>query len=423
MVLPVLMIALLIPATTLAGKEDLNTDQDSLAKALKKGKATVDLRYRWEQLDEDFVTPGATDFDNDGYASTLRTTLAYQTSRWVGLSGYLQFEDVSNLGASSRHNSTSNGEINRPIIADPKGTEVQQVYLRYTLDDVVQVTLGRLEFLFDDQRFVGPVAWRQNHQSFDVLKVDLLMIPRTKLSVLYMDKVNRIFGDSKDMNSFLANAAIKLGKGTLTPYIYYLDFGQNSGLLAQSTNTYGISWVDAPKVSENWSIPYRVEYAMQTDIGDNPNNRDADYTHLEVGAKHKRCWFKAGYELLSGEQGDGSFSTPLATLHKFNGWADRFLATPAGGIEDIYLAAGGGWAERWTAMAAYHFFGTDNTFVDLGANTVSDYGTEFDAVINYKASWKQTFSFKLALYSADDTSVLPTGQDVTKYWFYTTYKF
>jgi hypothetical protein len=422
-VLTVVAVAFLAPAAPLAAKEDLNTDQDSLAKALKKGKATVDFRYRWAQVDDDFVTPGATDFNNDGYASTLRTTLAYQTSRWVGLSGYIQFEDVSNLGAADKHNSTSNGIINRPFIADPKGVELQQAYLRYTLDDVVQATLGRLEFAVDNQRFVGPVGWRQNHQSFDVVKVDLWMIPRTKLMVGYIDQVNRIFGDSKDMSSFIANANIKLGQGTLTPYLYMLDFGQNSGLLAQSSNTFGISWAATAVINENWSIPYRAEYALQKDAGDNPNERDADYSLLEVGGKHKRCWFKGGYELLSGSQGDGQFTTPLATLHKFNGWADRFLVTPLGGIEDIYVAAGGGWAERWSAMGAYHMFGTDSSFVDLGGNTVSNYGSELDASVTYKASWKQTFSFKLALYSADDTSILPTGQDVSKFWLYTTYKF
>jgi hypothetical protein len=33
--------------------------------------------------------------------------------------------------------------------------------------------------------------------------------------------------------------------------------------------------------------------------------------------------------------GDGviGFSTPLATLHKFQGWVDKFLTTPANGID------------------------------------------------------------------------------------------
>jgi len=33
-----------------------------------------------------------------------------------------------------------------------------------------------------------------------------------------------------------------------------------------------------------------------------------------------------------------AFQTPLATLHAFQGWADKFLATPADGIEDLYVS-------------------------------------------------------------------------------------
>jgi hypothetical protein len=43
-----------------------------------------------------------------------------------------------------------------------------------------------------------------------------------------------------------------------------------------------------------------------------------------------------GYELL-GSDGVAAFSTPLATLHAFQGWADKFLATPAAGVEDAYV--------------------------------------------------------------------------------------
>ena len=31
-----------------------------------------------------------------------------------------------------------------------------------------------------------------------------------------------------------------------------------------------------------------------------------------------------------------ALQTPLATLHKFNGWADLFLTTPNAGLEDAY---------------------------------------------------------------------------------------
>ena len=417
--LPLMALALLIPGPAAAGQDDLDKDQESLAKALKKGKATVDLRYRVEQVSSDVPLVA----DDDGTASTLRTTLAYQTARWKGLSGYVQFEDVSNLGASKLHNDTQNGITDRPLIADPKGTELQQAYLRYTLDSKVQVTAGRLEFLFDDQRFIGPVGWRQNHQSFDVAMVSVLAIPKTKLTYVYVDNVNTVVGSNLGMESHLLNAKIKIGSGKLTPYVYILDYDDTPAANLFSTTTYGASWENTWEVGEKWSIPYHAQYAMQQDTGDNTNNVDADYIRLEIGAKHKTCWAKVGYEVLGGDVGDGSFTTPLATLHKFNGWADRFLVTPDGGLVDLYLAAGGTWGEGWSAMAAWHDFSADNAFDDGLGNRVNDYGTEFDVQVAYKSSWKQSFGLKAAVYSADDTSTLSIGEDTTKIWFWTGYKF
>jgi len=422
----ILAVALLIPALAAAGQDDLDKDQDSLAKALSQGKATVDLRYRLERVSDDKPTVA----EDDATASTLRTTLAYQTSRWQGLSGFVQFEDVSNLGASKLHNDTQNGMGERPVIADPKGTELQQVYLRYTLASKVQVTAGRVEFLFDDERFIGPVGWRQNHQSFDVAMVSVLAIPKTKLTYAYVDNVNRIFGDNRGMESHLLNGKIETGGGELTPYVYILDYDDAGEADKFSTATYGVSWDNAWEVSEKWSIPYHVQYAMQQDSGDNTNNVDADYARLEIGVKHNGCWAKIGYELLEGGAGDGMFTTPLATGHKFNGWADRFLATPAGGLQDLYLATGGSWGKGWSAMAAWHDFSADNAFDDDGSdpfdesgNVVDDYGTELDVQVAYQASWKQSFGLKAALYRADDTSTLDISEDTTKIWFWTGYKF
>ena len=43
-----------------------------------------------------------------------------------------------------------------------------------------------------------------------------------------------------------------------------------------------------------------------------------------------------GYEVLGADDGAAltSFQTPLATLHKFQGWADKFLTTPPNGIRE-----------------------------------------------------------------------------------------
>ena len=45
-----------------------------------------------------------------------------------------------------------------------------------------------------------------------------------------------------------------------------------------------------------------------------------------------------GYQRLGGNGVDHAFRTPLATLHKWQGWTDKFLTTPPGGVTDSWFA-------------------------------------------------------------------------------------
>ena len=88
-----------------------------------------------------------------------------------------------------------------------------------------------------------------------------------------------------------------------------------------------------------------------------------------------------GREVLSGESGtftattNPAFQTPLATLHKFQGWADKYLTTPSAGIEDSYVGVNGSLA-GWNGQAVWH---------DLKAEATShDYGTELDLSVSRK---------------------------------------
>ena len=102
-----------------------------------------------------------------------------------------------------------------------------------------------------------------------------------------------------------------------------------------------------------------------------------------------------------------SFQTPLATLHKFQGWADKFLTTPPNGIRDWYGSAGYGWKKPLgldgiNATLVYHRFGSDRIAIH--------YGNEWDAMITArKGRW--TATAKLAAYDADLFAT-----DTRKFW-------
>lgn len=118
-----------------------------------------------------------------------------------------------------------------------------------------------------------------------------------------------------------------------------------------------------------------ASYAHQTDYGDNPNSYAADYFIVEGSGKVGSLNLLLGYENLGSDNGNLAFSTPLATLHRYQGFADSFLNTPANGIEDIYLSAS-------TTLNAL------NLSTSLHRYNASEgsqhHGNEWDVVAGYK---------------------------------------
>jgi hypothetical protein len=409
--LAVLLIGLLTAPAVLAGeegKEEKKAEAENLIEALTKGSVSLNLRYRYEEVADDLV-PG-----RDAHASTLRTALGYRTLPWFGVSAFLEAENVTVIGNDLYNNkgagSLWNGVDDRPVVADVALTEINQVYLDVcSLKDTI-FRAGRDEILLDNQRFVGNVGWRQNHQSFDALSIGNESIPHTRLTYIYMANVNRIFGDNKRMNSSLFNGNYSgCPYADFTLYYYYLDYDRDLDFGA-STGTFGGRLNGDWNADENWKINYDFEYATQGDVAENPYEIDADYYHLQAGFGYTKAFsFTLGYEVLGGSPGLGSFSTPLATLHKFNGWADRFLVTPEDGLADTYVALGSKLG-AFTLKGAYHWFKAD----EGGYN----YGNEVDLLASWKSSWKQVFAIKAAIYDADTWS-----QDVTKIWFFTSWGF
>ena len=80
-------------------------------------------------------------------------------------------------------------------------------------------------------------------------------------------------------------------------------------------------------------IGWAVEYAAQQDSGDNIADVDAHYQLAELKFLFPSAGITVGREVLSGERGtfdsatNPAFQTPLATLHPFQGWADKFTTT------------------------------------------------------------------------------------------------
>ena len=61
---------------------------ESIRSAITEGKVAIDLRYRYEYVDQNGLA-------KEAKASTLRTRLGYETASFMDVSGLLEFEDVA----------------------------------------------------------------------------------------------------------------------------------------------------------------------------------------------------------------------------------------------------------------------------------------------------------------------------------------
>ena len=365
---------------------------DELTDAMTSGKASVNLNLRYESVEQDNALQNAS-------ALTLRTLLAYDTASYKGFSAKVEMEDTRivlgqgdytvgptgyNLGVYS-------------VIADPEHTELDQGYIQYK-NATFSAKLGRQVITMDGHRFVGHVGWRQDRQTFDAFSTKYTPIKDLTLQYVYITQRNRIFAQHADLDSkdHLVNAAYETTYGTLTGYGYLLEVDNNTGT-KNALDTLGVSFAGSVKASDI-KVSYRAEYATQSSKLAIVNY-EANYLNLEAGAVFGAITAKMGYEVLGSDAGNFGFSTPLATLHKFNGWSDQFLGTPSQGLVDTsFTLAGKVLGGKWTAV--YHKFDADDA-----SDTVDDLGSELDLSYVKKYAEHYTLGIKYAAYSAGDIKV------------------
>jgi Alginate export len=373
----------------------------SFTEMFTRGNASVDFRYRYEHVDDD-------GFDRSASANTLRSRLTLESASWHGFKALAEGDNVWDF-ESDNYNSTENGNTTRPTIADPTGTDLNQLYITWSGENL-GATGGRQRILHGNQRFIGGVAWRQNEQTYDAVRGTLKLLDGLNIDASYVNNVNRIFGPDDgtqpadwEGDNYLLRADYQITQNhKVAAFGYWLDIDEDGPFPAgktvdNSTDTYGLEY--AGKVG--W-LSMAAAWATQSEAGDSELDYDADYYMAELGARVAMFNVKAGYEVLGSDNGTG-FKTPLATLHKFQGWADKFLSTPGDGIEDLY-----GSVETKLGpvklVAVYHDFQAEDSS--------EDFGTELDLVATYPFNEHLTLQAKYANFDSDSD----TFGDTEKFW-------
>ena len=382
---------------------------DDVTTAITDGKFSVNIRYRFEFVEQDGKS-------NDAYANTVRTRIGYETGDFHGFILGAEIENVLGIG-SERYNDTINGKTNYPVVADPENTEANQYYIGFNGVPETKIKIGRQRLFLDNQRFVGTVGFRQNEQTFDAARLTTNVIPDVTATYAYVFLVNRIFGEDSPVGDFESNSHLLnvsysgIPFGKLTGYGYLLDLDEAPTL---SSKTFGARFAGKQALSEPWSMFYAVEAAMQSAHANNPTKGNFKYYLIEPGIAYQTFKARIGYEVLTGN-GRQAFQTPLATLHAFQGWADKFLTNPATGMEDRYVrldyvAKGLDFLDGTKLIGVYHDFNAQSSS--------ADYGSEVDFMISRKVYDYFTVELKYANYDAKDSAT-----DTEKFWASVTFKY
>ncbi len=394
-ILPIacLLFAPAIPAPSVAGP---------LGNALGDGAPQLDARLRFEQATQDVAGRA------DGRALTGRLRLGYASAAdrdWMALA---EFEGNWPLTDDRDYNSLRNGAGGRAVIADPRGEELNRLWLQYRGLPATTIRLGRQRLVLGNARFVGNVGWRQNEQTFNALHIDHGAAQAFRLRYAWLTGAETVLFTSRPLDAHLLHLDYT-GFGerlTVSGYAYLLDFEAAD---APDSRTVGV------RLSGNQGrFRYAAEYADQGAAADSDGasiEPDAAYWLAELGATLGALTATVGLEHLGGDQDPATapFSTPLATLHKFQGWADVFLATPPTGIEDRYLQLAAS-AAGWKLLATYHRFAAD-----AGG---AEHGREFDLQLGRRFGSAVNALFKYARYTAAEF-----GVDTERVWLSLDYVF
>ncbi|MGD2119287.1 MAG: alginate export family protein [Chromatiales bacterium] len=403
---------------------------DSFTGALTNGKPDLMLRLRYEEVDDDIPAAHALAGTGSADLLSLRAKLGYSTERFHGFYGRIEFEANTRLGDDNALNvdddltfppgpTGSRIAAGHSLIPDNNFEEINEAYIGWRsptsgcknapggCNGPTTVKLGRQSIIYDNHRWVGNIVWRQNNQSFDALRIDNSSVPGLGISYVYLDEVKRTFGEDSafrnyEMNdSHLINVSYETPIGKLVGYGYLLDFDDNPrtpfpegvgavgtpGIANFDSYTWGLRLTGKHPLNDDFTLLYEAEWANQDPSNDaGPTLSDNNYYNLEVGGAFKLAGkpmvVKVGHEVLEGN-GVNAIQTPLATVHAFNGWADKFVgapggtATPAGGLKDTSLTVvlKGLLAEQIgpsKLVFQYHDYKADTT-----VGGVSDYGQEW----------------------------------------------
>ncbi|MEM1223980.1 MAG: alginate export family protein [Verrucomicrobiota bacterium] len=363
------------------------------------GKFSINTRLRYEIFDLDNGNPA---LDRDG--TSLRVRYGYTTPDFEGFTAMIEGETLTRVGGDA-------GDIH-PLDDAGDGTDLNQAFIAYKNADFGSAKVGRQIYALDDQRFIGHVGWRQNIQTFDAATAAFTGVDNLTVNAFYFNAVERVNLDSNPLDSFGINVNYKLAPEAVVTVFYY-DI-ENDDLIGFNNETLGIRFTGTAKI-DDFAFKYLLSYATQDGVD---TGEEGDYFAGDISGSFSGFTLGAGFEIL-----EAGFRTPLATVHKFNGFADALLPVTGftNGLEDIYVYAGYkipvGEKKFIPVKVIYHWFDSEESVA--GQNG----GSELDFVASYAVNKYLSLVAKYGDYSEDGGVGNAGAFDKTMFTFEVNFKY
>lgn len=288
------------------------------------------------------------------------------------------------------------GSVNdiHPLDEAGDGTDLNQLWVRYAHEDYGSVKVGRQIFALGDHRFIGHVGWRQNIQTFDAVTAVYSGIEKLLIQPFYLAEQHAVNGSHNELEVGGLNASYAFSPAfALTGFFFHIE-GDDTGNANASNQTIGLRATGNFQI-EGQSFTYVASLAEQEAVGPSTLNYDAGYLAGDLSTDWKGLTLGGGFEIF-----EPGFRTPLAIVHKFNGFADALLATNGftNGLRDFYaylgyrLPVGKGIETK----AIYHWFDSESS----GA-AGEDGGSEINLVASYSLNKYTSLLAKYGNYAAD----------------------
>jgi hypothetical protein len=360
----VILASLVACAThALGAPGDIGNTSPSLAEAFAAGTPLVELRPRYNHIEE-------SDKPETARGMTLRAIAGWRTAPWHGVRltveaihagavGTRRFNDDPAFLATSPY----------PLLPDPRHTGVNQAHLELQPLEEVRLRLGRQRVIVDDGRWVSDNDFRQVPQLFDGGRVTYTGIADTALTAAHFGRVRSTSGASQALRLSVLHAARSPRPGlALAAYGYFHDQARNgafTGFADSSYRVHGVRARGALAAGDGLDIEYLAEAARQRAFAGGDARIDAAYWRAGLGLAGPRWNLRVDHETKGSNQGRYGVQMPLTDFYAFNGWSLRFFNTPSIGLRDLWATLRLVQAS-FTLYAEAHRFRSDFGGVDLG---------------------------------------------------------